>query len=205
MRLLKNKIACALAFQAKKLQDLQSVASPLTQEEEISTKPNSPTMSPSPKGEKKRKRIPGFSTTPEASRATKNIVKNYGKAICSFAVSHTALPYLTEILGRDHLPLNQFVRYINEIKDSIDGLHHFRSILLISEKDDVELVARKRAFIAIAEVFIKYFSVNWIYNSRVQHKDAHLRFRFKMLRRIQCPELFTYLKNSKKKDRKLSL
>jgi len=183
MRFLKNKIALAVAALKKK-------------ELEQKSKPASPFLS----AKKKRERIPGFSLTPEASRATKNIVKNYGKAICTFAVSNAALHYLMGILEKEQVCLGDFTNYINQTKDSIDGLHHFRSILLISEKDNAELVAKKKTFIAIAEIFIKYFSVNWIYNSRVQHKDAHLRFRFKMLRRIQNPELFTYLKSSNRKD-----
>jgi len=201
MRFLKKKIAFAAALHTKKLEKQEQAVLILPpQYEDASTKPSSPISSPESKGEKKRKRIPGFSSTPAASRETKNIVKNYGKAICTFAVSYPALPYLAVILEEQHLPLEQFVKYINQIKDSIDGLHHFRSILLINEDDSSELVAKKKAFIAIGKVFIKYFSVNWIYNSRVFHKEAHLKFRFKMLRRIQNPELFTYLKNSKKKD-----
>ncbi len=145
--------------------------------------------------------MPGAASTSQASLATKNIVKNYGKAICTFATQPLANPYLYEIVGKYGLSVADFVGYINSIKESIDGLYKFRSILMINKEDDKDLVAKKKIFVEISEVFIKYFSVNWIFHSKVFHKTAHLKFRFKMLRRIQNPELFTYLKHAERKGR----
>ena len=125
-------------------------------------------------------------------------MKNYGRAICSFAVSNIASPYIGEILEKEGVLFESFVEYINEIKEKIDGLQHFRSVLLMKDTDDEKVIAMKRCFVGISEVFIKKFSVNWIYHSKVFHKEAHLKFRFKMLRRIQCPELFTYLKDPRR-------
>jgi len=140
------------------------------------------------------KKVQKLSCVSEPYRATKNIVKNYGRAISSFALSNLALPYLDVILEREGLSIHRFTQYIRQIKGSIDGLSHFRSTILVGRSDGHQLAANKRAFMALSEVFIKYFSVNWIYNSRVLHKEAHLKFRFKMLRRIHRPDLFTYLK-----------
>jgi len=65
---------------------------------------------------------------------------------------------------------------------------------LLPEKNENPMITKfKRLFQVISEIFIKYFSVNWIFDSKVQYKQAHLKFRFKILRRIQNPELFTYL------------
>jgi len=194
MRFLKNKIARANAS-SKQPQGIQQLPS------NPPTNPKSPLnakKSPQPKASPKRQRIPGFNYTSEASRATKNIVKNYGRAICSFAISPMALPYLSDILEKEDVSLSQFINYIKHIKGTIDGLFHFRSIILANSQDDPETARAKRVFIGISEVFIKFFSANWIYNSRVFHKEAHLKFRFKMLRRIKHPELFTYLKETKK-------
>jgi len=112
MRFLKNKIALAVAaFKKKELEQKSKPASSVTS------------------AKKKRERILGFSFTQESSRATKNIVKNYGKAICTFAVSNAAIHYLISILEKEQLGLEDFTNYINQTKDSIDGLRHFRSIL----------------------------------------------------------------------------
>jgi len=201
MRFLKNKIALAAAFYAQKNEAPKTKLPPPSFSSEdfipvtikIEIEPIDPIDPIKSVQKPKRKADPGSFYTSEASRATKNIVKNFGRAICSFAISHLALTYLEKILQKEGLLLSQFIRYMKQIRATIDGLHHFRSTLLISEDDSQEIAAAKRAFAAIGEVFIKNFSVNWIFHSRVFHKEAHLKFRYKMLRRIRNPELFTYL------------
>ena len=148
---------------------------------------------------KRRNRSSNVILTPETSRATKNIVKNFGKAICTFSSSNLALPYLNCLIEKEGIEIQDFVNYVLNMKGKIDGLFHFRSLLLMGE-NDTEIVRKcKRIFKEMSEIFIKYFSVNWIFHSKVFHKTAHLKFRYKMLRRIQCPELFTYLNNSKRR------
>ncbi len=195
MRILKRKIALANSLANQKaLSTPRALRSRKNSNNSLSTEVVS-----SPESSKRiRERIPGCSFTPEHARATKNIVKNYGRAICSFAVSNISAPYLGEILEKEGVLFQSFADYVNEIKEKIDGLQHFRSVLLMKETDDERMLAMKRCFVQISEVFIKKFSVNWIYHSKVFHKEAHLKFRFKMLRRIQCPELFTYLKDPRR-------
>jgi len=150
---------------------------------------------------KKRPREPGSYVTSERDRATKNIVKNYGKAICSFACSEVGKPYLESVLEKHNIQQQkEFLAYISKVKESIDSIQSFRSLLLVRDDDTDDIVAFKKAFAAIGEIFIKYFSVNWIFSGRITHKDTHLKFRFKMLRRIQHPEFFTYLKQGYQKN-----
>jgi len=182
MRFLKNKIALATASNNKKTQEPQPII------------PQEPLPSPP---QAKGTKLDGSYSTSEASRATKNIVKNYGRAICAFALSKMALPYLKKILEKEGVSLRQFTNYVKQIKGTIDGLFHFRNIILINSTDSPTLAGNKRVFVGISEVFVKFFSVNWIYNSRVFHKEAHLKFRFRVLRRIKHPELFTYLKETR--------
>jgi len=200
MRYLKNKIALAEAMR------VQNQASITIQLRKYHAKP---LQSPQARSEtQKRRRVPGVHFTPEASRAIKNIPKNYGKAICNFATSSLAVPYLSVPLENEGVLLEDFVSYVLQIKGKIHGLHHFRSVLLDNQRDSVNVIKYKRLFRIISEVFIKYFSVNWIFNSKIFHKEAHLKFRFKMLRRIQSPELFTYIsipcKNVKAKENGLN-
>ncbi len=81
-------------------------------------------------------------------------------------------------------------------KDSISGIDSLRAYLMESPKDSEEMKKFKIIFTYLSEVFIKYFSVNWIFNSKIKYKEAHLKFRNKMLRRIRDPQHFTYLKGS---------
>jgi len=143
---------------------------------------------------KKRQRVPGKAATPEKARSTKNIVKNYGKAICGFAASNLALPYLEPLIGEQNVKYSDFVQYANKKKDTIDSIENFKLVFLETDKDTQKEKFYKRLLKKMGEVFIKYFSVNWIFSGKMTYKEAHLKYRFKMLRRVLNPERFTFLK-----------
>jgi len=159
---------------------------------------NSPQLVDLPPGQPKRRKRSQGDGGAEKVRATKNVVKNYGKAICSFATSEIARPYLLPIVHKENIQAEDFIQYVTNHKEAIDSIKTLRAILLIEEDDSDEVKAYKRTFAAIGEAFIKYFSVNWIFSGRVTHKDAHLKFRYKMLRRIRDPESFTYIQKSRR-------
>ena len=125
---------------------------------------------------------------------SKNIVKNFGKAMCSFASSKLALPYLEQIHTRIDFHTNAFQKHMHAQLKTIDSLHSVRSLFYIESGDSETTAVVKRVFQEISIVFIKYFSVNWICQGKMSHKEAHLRARFKMLRRVKEPEFFTYFK-----------
>jgi hypothetical protein len=131
---------------------------------------------------------------PKVDKSTKNIVKNYGNAIIAFAMSKLAVPYLESCAKTLNFDLVEFQTFASSKKDTISGIDTFRALLIPTEKDSEKMKIYKVLFKRLAEVFVKYFSVNWIFHSRIKYKDAHLRFRNKMLRRIRDPEHFTYLK-----------
>jgi len=136
-------------------------------------------------------------TSPHAS--SKNIIKNYGKALCSFAASDLALPYIERIIEKRNfqfIKAKKFMEYINERKSQVNNIESIRALLIQKEKEDLNTKAYKQIFQDISVVFLKYFSVNWIYSGKIIQKKAHLNFRFKMLRRIQNPQHFTYLKTT---------
>jgi hypothetical protein len=143
---------------------------------------------------KRRRKIPGVVFTPINIRSTKNIVKNYGNAIASFAVSELAVPYLGSLLASEGLDLQGFQQYVYEKKNSLTNISNFRTLLKEYHEDGELENAFKRVFKSVAEIFVKYFSVNWIFSGKITYRDEHLRFRSKMLRRIKNPDLFTYLK-----------
>lgn len=190
MSILKNKIAMMKKLEEKShyLQSPQS--SKMHNKVIIKDKPVEETdLQP-----KKRKRVRGAPVSTARDRATKNIVKNYGKAICSFACSSMAKPYLGPILKKHQVEADNFLEFASKAKDTIESINTFRDVLLITKKDDTQTVSLRKALAGIGEVFIKFFSVNWIYSGRLTHKEPHLKARFKILRRIRNPESFTYLR-----------
>jgi len=140
-------------------------------------------------------------TAPDGN--SKNIVKNYGKALCAFACSNIAVPYVENIISKENdknanVSVAGFVAFIKAKKESINSIESLRRMLITEgeEKEDVQMY--KKVFQEVSIIFLKYFAVNWIFGGKLMHKNAHLKYRFKMLRRIQDPEHFTYLKTSAK-------
>lgn len=196
MRFLKRKIALSSSY--------KTTHSSLSSPEPTNTFILSQTLNHNKKTDanpKKRRRLPGFSFTPESVKETKNIVLNYGRAISSFAVSNLALSYLEPLLEKEGVTLEKFKEFVMTMKKQIGGICSFRSMLMTSESNNEEEVKYKRIYRMLAEIFIKMFSVNWISHGKMGHKDTYLKYRFKMLRRVRNPEWFTYLKGDRKKKR----
>lgn len=133
---------------------------------------------------------------------SKNIVKNYGKALCAFSASDIAIPYLESIVAKrgyqNLIEIPGFVGFIKGQKESVNSIESLRRLLVGNKNDAEEVLAYKIIFKELSTIFLKYFAVNWIFGGKLTHKNAHLKYRFKMLRRIQDPENFTYLKTSAK-------
>jgi len=129
--------------------------------------------------------------------SNKNIVKNYARAMINFALSVSAIPYLNRIIKDENteINLNEFRMYMQEQKDDITSIRNLRKLLLTEEDDSEQIATFKRVFKAICVIFVKFFSVNWIYSSKIGDKLTHVKYRFKILRRVKNPENFTYLEN----------
>ncbi len=212
MRFLKQKIQASFEASQKLTAQNPSQNLPKSRPSRSSRPQTQPKQTNSPSSEAKtRERLKGDTKTPKIYLQTKNIVTNFGKAIVTFAVSDIALPYLGPIIkkvdheGAEALGVQDFIRFIGNTKANISSIDGFRALILEEETDEKKTVLCKKAFRMIAEVFIKYFSVNWITHGRVTYKMMHLKFRYKMLRRIQNPSQFTYLKgyNKKKENNKV--
>jgi len=126
--------------------------------------------------------------------SAKNIVKNYGRALANFAASNLALPYLTKLIAQENIRVKDFRRFIASKKKRARCIAGLRQLLVVEREDSEHIAAFKRIFKEVSVIFIKYFSVNWIFSGKLCDKMTHLKYRFKILRRIRSPEHFTYLK-----------
>jgi len=127
-------------------------------------------------------------------QGSKNIVKNYGRAMSSFAYSEISLPYLEPLAQELGVTVAGFHGWIQNNKENIDGIERLRWLLIATQKDTSATIAYKKIFQNLCIIFLKFFCVNWIYGGKLTHKQVHLNYRFKMLRRVRSPEIFTYLK-----------
>jgi len=139
-------------------------------------------------------KIPVDGKNSKGATSAKNIIKNYGRALQNFAISNMVMPYLAPLIQREQVLLKDFRKFFYSKKKQVRSIAGLRSLLLVSREDDNQTAAFKRIFKEISIIFIKFFSVNWIFSGKLLNKIAHLKCRFKMLRRIKNPENFTYLK-----------
>ena len=167
---------------------------PETSEESLSMKTETPVL------KKVTSNSKSTSNRKRESNTNKNIVKNYARAMSNFALSKTAQPYLQEILEiQGKVSLRGFKMFIKKNKEDITSIRRLRELLLITEEDAELVCGYKNVFKALSMVFLKSFSVNWIYASKVSDKLTHVKYRFKMMRRVENPEYFTYLEDFARK------
>jgi len=136
-------------------------------------------------------------TKPRATTtaSNKNIIKNYARAMINFALSRMANPCLGKLLRQERVDVRDFYNFMAGHKEEVNSIKNLRQLLLIEKGDSNETAAFKRIFKEVSIWFIKFFSVNWVYSSKVSDKITHIKYRFKILRRIKNPEYFTYLES----------
>jgi len=126
-----------------------------------------------------------------------NIIKNYGRAMTNFALSPLAAPYLKTILPKFGSNPITFQGFLKEKKRSVNCIKKLREILPIETSKSAPNFTEKLVFQELCVIFLKNFSVNWLFSSKIDNKATHLNYRFKILRRIKDPDHFTYLKDFK--------
>lgn len=117
----------------------------------------------------------------------KLVMRNLTKAILDFSVSELSAPYLEQMQKHDekNLRLDRFYEYINTQKEYLGYSKSLKELVVYGEGETEQEVLYKRVFKKIAVIFLKFFVVNWIFQSRIRNKDMYLRLRFKVLRMIQ--------------------
>jgi len=130
-----------------------------------------------------------------------NVMKNYARAMVNFSLSALADPYLERMKEKYVLNSGEFKKTLRGYKAKVNCIKHLRQVLLVVDDDSEEMKTFKRVFQELCIVFVKYFSVNWIYHGKMFERNKYLQYRGKMLRRVQNPEYFTYLESFVEKNK----
>jgi len=195
MGLLKQKIARALACMDLNRKNIKPevkqppVIKTIPKQTPVASKPKKTNKRPSKQANSSKK------TKPRRSTIGNNIMKNYARAMVNFALSPMALSYLNRLVQKGSMPINTFLEVLEGRKEKIHCIKSLRTMMLVENTDSKETADFKKIFQGICAVFLKFFCVNWIYNSKVSDKTKHLKYRHKILRRVQSPEHFTYLED----------
>lgn len=126
--------------------------------------------------------------------STDNIIKNYGRGMTRFALSPIANPYLKKITQKYGVQMKSFLKFVRRKKQSANCIRKIREMLPTQSDSERPDYKNRLVFQEITIIFLKFFCVNWLFNSKIDEKIIHLNYRFKMLRRVRDPENFTYLK-----------
>ncbi len=182
MRFLKTKIK--LAQEARQRKQLKEFARPIkTRESPFSEDSPSQTILKGTQ-EKPCTRYGSHVLTSTFTNPVKNMIINYGKAIFSFAMSDMAKKYIDQHFSNEKIDPTTFKDFLVEIKPRITGYNNFEAVFAVDEKDSEEIALYRRVLRILGVVFVKYFSVNWIFHGKVSHKMVYLKHRFSVLRRI---------------------
>ena len=147
---------------------------------------------------------PSTSASSNGSKRSRgnNVMKNYARAMVRFALSPLADPYLEKMQAKYGILPGSFKKTLLSYKSQVNCIKGLRQILLINSEDSQELKTFKLVFQEMCIIFMKFFSVNWIFSGKMNEKQKYLQYRGKMLRRVQQPEHFTYLESFVEKKKK---
>jgi hypothetical protein len=133
----------------------------------------------------------GYGKSEQKSGKTRRIIKNLLRGIIDFIISDISLPYLEQIKRRDgdEFNVSTFQEFFSIQKEYIYDLKDFRKLIVVVDGETGQEAIYKKVCQKISVVFLKYFAVNWLYQTKHNHKKTYLKLRFKLLRVIQPCEL----------------
>lgn len=123
----------------------------------------------------------------------RTIMKNYSRAIFNFAISTVALSSLDGIFSAHQINGQNFREFVTNRDLNLDSITNLRNLLFVRRADSQEIMNIKRVFKEMCMIFLKTFSLNWILQSKIENKGAHIKYRSKMIRRVNNPRLFAQL------------
>jgi len=126
-------------------------------------------------------------------KLNRKIVKNFGKAIASFACSEKALKIIDKTIKYRNSNQKMFRSFVYEHKECIEGNRRFKQLLTIDQDDTIDVQENKMLFKKMAEIFMKNYVHQWIWNSKLMNKDLHAQLVGEMKKRISNPNLLESL------------
>jgi len=128
-------------------------------------------------------------------KLNRKIVKNFGKAIASFACSDKALKIIEKTIRYQSSSREKFINFVYDHKECIEGNRRFKQLLTVDEDDTRDIKENKILFKKMANIFMKSYVHQWIWNSKLMNKDLHAQLVGEMKKRITNPNLLESLSN----------
>ncbi|CAD8088591.1 unnamed protein product [Paramecium primaurelia] len=120
---------------------------------------------------------------------TKNITKNFSKAIISYITQNKDIGL--KLL--DTQEFEDFMQILKEKKNKMTNIQQLRELWVDCE--DEKLKQFNQTFRIFSQYFLRQQSVAYIYNSRIMNTGWHLKYRYNLLRALREPQNFKYIKD----------
>ncbi|CAD8065407.1 unnamed protein product [Paramecium primaurelia] len=118
---------------------------------------------------------------------TKNITKNFSKAIISYIMNN---PDLLKSFFSDK-QYDDFLNLLKNKKNQMTNIKQLRDLWI----DGGKFSEFNKVFRIISQYFLKNQSVAYVYNSRISNTIWHLKYRQNLLRALKEPENFRFIKD----------
>lgn len=119
---------------------------------------------------------------------TKNIPKNYGKAILTFIQKSAKSRKLTAQMGLNFSDFMMQVRRIKKKVNSIEGLRKMWGSDSLTNQV-------KKCIRILSYEFMRKHCLRYIFHSKVRNYGTHIKYRQKLIEGIENPSSFTHIKD----------
>jgi len=119
-------------------------------------------------------------------KSQRSLNSKFIRAIYHFSLSEDASPYLKPFLAKESIEFDVFMQFVVQKTTQRNfTLSGFISGLRLLPDDAGKVVACKRIMESIGLVFMKYFSIDWIFKGKGCFKMGYLRLRSKLMRKMR--------------------
>lgn len=117
---------------------------------------------------------------------SKNIPKNYGKAIITFIRKNEE--FTRRVLGHLGLDYAGFMRNLRSLRANLNTISQLRAMWMEEENEFA------RAYRVLSLEYLRKHSLPYIFNSRVENFYKHIKYRYKIIESVSDPTAFTCMK-----------
>lgn len=123
---------------------------------------------------------------------TKNIPKNYGKAILSFIQKNIQkyIYIIKPILQRGKLTISDLLLHIKKHKKEVNSINYLKEMWGYQDQSNPIL----KCIRILSYVFMRKHCLSYIFNSRVKNYSTHIKYRKRIIEGIENPSEFTCIK-----------
>lgn len=120
-----------------------------------------------------------------SSNETKNIAKNYGKAIIAFMQRNKRI--FRAICRATATPYQRISEELPELKAALTTVMGFRRVWTSYKYAECMRM--------VSQVFLRKSALPYIFNSKVANVQTHLKYRARFLKALRSPAAFDHIKD----------